>query len=399
MVTRVFATSGGRGAAVVGPGLLGRGLRPGGRLRRARLDWLLLALTVLLCLAGALAVYAATSHGAAHPFRYLKREAINLAIGGGLCAAAVLVPYPLLRAIAPVAYGAVCVLLLAVLSPLGSRVNGARAWFSFGSVQLEPSEFAKLAVIGLLAAVLAEATHDLSRPDGRAIATCLGLTGMPLLLVLAEPALGVAIIIGVIAVTLIAIGGARARVVLGLVVGVAVAVTLVFSLHLLKSYQEQRFTALIHPGQDTSSSGYHTTQSLTAIGDGALTGQGFLNGDQTNGGFVPEQQTDFIFTVAAEEGGFLGAGALLATLTALYLRGLRIAARAPDTFGTLLAGGIVAWFAAQTFVNAGMTMGIMPVTGLPMPFISYGGTAAFADLTAVGLLLNIARNSSPVPTT
>ncbi len=134
-------------------------------------------------------------------------------------------------------------------------------------------------------------------------------------------------------------------------------------------------------------------QSLTAIGDGGLSGQGFLQGSQTNGYFVPEQQTDFVFTVAAEEGGFVGAGALLLALTAICLRGLRIAEKAPDMFGKLVAGGVAVWFAVQTFVNVGMTMGIMPVTGLPLPFVSYGGTAAFADLIGVGLLLNVARQS------
>ncbi|GAC1324902.1 MAG: hypothetical protein NVSMB13_07080 [Mycobacteriales bacterium] len=162
-------------------------------------------------------------------------------------------------------------------------------------------------------------------------------------------------------------------------------------LHLLKPYQEQRFTAFTHPRADTSATGYHTAQSEIAIGSGGLLGQGFLDGSQTNGGFIPEQQTDFIFTVTAEEGGLLGGAVLLSLLGALFLRGYRIAERAPDRFGQMIATAVVSWLAFQAFVNVGMTLGIMPVTGLPLPFVSYGGSAMFADLLGIGLLLSVRR--------
>ncbi|WP_322779726.1 rod shape-determining protein RodA [Frankia sp. Cas4] len=368
------------------------------------IDWILVGLTAALCGAGALCIYAATAAGltagGASPYRYLERDLVNLAIGSLLCAGATVCNYRLLAALAPVLYAGTCVLLLAVLTPLGSRVNGAHAWFSLGSQQFEPSELTKIVVILMVAGLLCQPPDGEVRPRTRDLVLCLALVMLPLLLILAEPALGVAIIVAVLAFVLLGLAGAGTRFLVVLLVAVALGSGVIVQLHLLKPYQEQRFTALAHPDQDTSGSGYHTVQSLTAIGDGGLFGQGFLQGSQTNGYFVPEQQTDFVFTVAAEEGGFVGAGALLLALTAICLRGLRIAEKAPDMFGKLVAGGVAVWFAVQTFVNVGMTMGIMPVTGLPLPFVSYGGTAAFVDLIGVGLLLNVARQSrcgAPVP--
>jgi rod shape determining protein RodA len=386
----------------------------GGRLRVRRrrprwwpagIDGVLVGLTAALCVAGALSIYAATANGlrsaGLSPYRYLDRDLVNITVALLLCAGTAAINYRLLEAFAPFVYGGVCLLLLAVLSPLGTRVNGAKAWFTFGSQQLEPSELAKIAVILLLAALLAPLRDGEHRPPPRTCLLCLAVTGFPLLLILAEPALGVAIIVAVLGFVLLGLAGAGRRFLLALLLGVVVAGGAVVSLHLLKPYQEQRFTALAHPDQDTAGTGYHTAQSLTAIGAGGWNGTGFLHGTQTNGGFVPEQQTDFVFTVAAEEGGFVGAGTLLLILTAVCLRALRIAERAPDRFGTLVAGGVASWFAVQTFVNVGMTLGIMPVTGLPLPFISYGGTAAFADFIGIGLLLNVARqsrHSGSVPT-
>jgi rod shape determining protein RodA len=214
----------------------------------------------------------------------------------------------------------------------------------------------------------------------------------PIGLILAEPALGIAIVVGILALTTLAISGMSGRWLAVLLGAAVIGAGLLIQLQLLKPYQVQRFTAFARPADAASTVGYQMRQSQIAIGAGGVLGQGHLAGSQTNGGFIPEQQTDFVFTVTAEESGFVGAGTLLALMGLLSWRGLRIAQRAADPFGRMVAAGIVAWLAFQSFVNIGMTLGIMPVTGLPLPFVSYGGSAMFADLLAVGLLVSIGRH-------
>jgi rod shape determining protein RodA len=359
--------------------------------------------TFVLVLFGAVNVYAATrnsliAHGR-NPHAYLERDAINVMVGLALAAPAALVDYRTLRAYAPVFYAAVMGGLLLVLSPLGSSINGAHAWFSLGPVQLEPSEFAKLAVIGLMAAILCDQRVNDALPKSRDVRLALIWAGVPIVLILAEPALGIAIIVGILAITVLAMARVRAAWIYGLIATTVMGMVAVLSLHLLKPYQEQRFTYFTHPLSATHSTvGYQIEQSKIAIGAGGFTGTGFLAGPQTNGNFIPEQQTDFVFTVTAEEGGFLACLGLLSALGVLLWRGLRIAENAVDEYGRVMAASIVAWFATQSFINIGMTLGIMPVTGLPLPFVSYGGSALFADLLAVGLLLNIhARSTRRTP--
>ena len=366
-----------------------------GRDRAGRVDFVLIGAAATLFLIGAMSVYAATRGHLVGLGRdggaYLKRDVINLAVGLVVAVPVAFVDYRLLRTVAPALYGGLCLLLVLVLSPLGSTINGAHAWFTFGPVQLEPSEFMKLAVILLLAGLLSERRDREPDPDPREIVVALAAAGLPVLLILAEPALGIAIILAVIALTVLVVAGSPARWIVGLLLGVVVAGGLAASLHLLKPYQEQRFTSFASDHPASSSTGYQIQQSLIAVGSGGLTGQGFLTGTQTDGGFVPEQQTDFVFTVAAGEAGFAGGAATLLVLGVLLWRALTIAQKAPDLYGRAVAGGIVMWFAFQSFANIGMTMGIMPVTGLPLPFVSYGGSALFADLLACAILINISH--------
>ena len=367
-----------------------------------QVDVVLVLAAATLFFIGALSIYAATRghlvavgrDGAA----YLKRDIMNLVVGLVVAVPVALVNYRLLRTVAPVLYGGLCLLLVLVLTPLGSTINGAHAWFSLGPVQLEPSEFMKLAVILLLAGLLSERRDREADPDRREILIALVAAGLPVLLILAEPALGIAIILGVIALTVLVVAGSPARWIAGLLIGVLAAGILAFSLHLLKPYQEQRFTSFASAHPTNTSTGYQIQQSLIAIGSGGLTGQGFLSGTQTDGGFVPEQQTDFVFTVAAEEAGFVGGAGILLVLGVLLWRALAIARKAPDLYGRAVAGGIMMWFAVQSFCNVGMAMGIMPVTGLPLPFVSYGGSALFADLLACAILINISRAANSRPT-
>jgi rod shape determining protein RodA len=283
-------------------------------------------------------------------------------------------------------------LLLAVLV-VGQSVNGAKAWIAIpGGFQVEPSEFAKLGLI-LSAAWL------LSRRDLRAGCPTIrdvffaALAAAPLIaLVEKEPALGVTLVLVFTLAGMIVISGLRVYWVLGGVTAVAVGSYAIAKLHLLKGYQLTRLTAFLHPEQNLSGAGYNGLQAKIAIGSGGLHGQGLFHGTFTGGSFVPSVQTDFIFTVAGEELGFIGCAVIVAMLAFIVARAVRAAQLADDMYGMLVASGIAVWFAFQSFVNIGMTIGIMPITGLPLPFVSYGGSAIFADMIAVGLLQSVRRH-------
>jgi rod shape determining protein RodA len=217
----------------------------------------------------------------------------------------------------------------------------------------------------------------------------LGLAAVPMALILLQPDVGTAMVFVFVILGMFAVAGVSGRWFVGLLgAGVLVGVAVV-QLHVLQQYQLDRFRAFTNPDQNTQGLAYNITQARIAIGSGGLTGTGLFKGTQTNGKFVPEQQTDFVFTVAGEELGFLGAGAIILLFGIMLWRTLRLAGRSPDLFGRLVAAGVASWFAFQSFVNIGMTLGIMPVTGLPLPFVSYGGSSMFANWIAVGLLLNV----------
>lgn len=361
-----------------------------------RLDWFLLAIVLALLAMGTLLVWAATAtSGPTYHDPYLIRQLINLVIGLILMAGVSMLDYRQLRQYAPVVLVLSCLGLLAVLSPLGSVVNGAKAWITLpGGFQIEPSEYAKLSVIFVGAMILGELKPGQTRPGPRAIAITLGLSVIPLVLVIAEPALGVVIVLLSLIAGLVVLAGVRLRWLAGLAVAGVVGVYAVANLHLLKAYQVSRLTSFLHPSQDPRGTGYSAYQSKIAIGSGGLTGQGLFHGQLVAGGFVPEQHTDFIFAVAGEEIGFVGELVIVLLLALLLLRTLHIAARADDQFGMLIASGIAIWFGVQSFINIGMTIGIMPVTGLPLPFVSYGGSALFADMIAVGALHCVHRHRS-----
>jgi rod shape determining protein RodA len=359
---------------------------------------LLLAVASLVAL-GALLVWSATRQrllaAGADPSAYLQRHLLNAAIGAALGAAAALVDPRALRAFAPVVYVAACLGLLAVLTPLGSTINGARSWIVLpAGFQVQPSELAKVALVVCLAMVLAERRDGAPAPEHRDVALALGLAAVPVALVLLQPDLGTVLVLVVVALAVIALSGAPLRWVGGLLLVGAVVAGGAVQTGVLDDYQVARFAAFADPTLDPRGVGYNTNQARIAIGAGGLTGTGLFAGSQTAGRFIPEQQTDFVFTVAGEELGLLGGSTLILLVGVVLWRGLRIAARAPDAYGRLVAGGVVAWFAFQSFVNIGMTLGIMPVTGLPLPFVSYGGSSMFACLVAVGLLQGVHLRST-----
>jgi rod shape determining protein RodA len=369
--------------------LFARALARGSPLRS--LDWVLLCAVVALTVLSTLLIWSATRPELAQlggdPQGFLKKQLLNVSIGVVLLSVVSMLDYRVLRAYAPVAYFLACLGLLAVLTPLGATINGARSWIVIGSaIQVEPSEFVKVTLILVVALVLGELRDGDRAPRGRDLIIALAVSFPALALVALQPDLSVVIVLAIIIFGMVVVSGTRLRWIAALLLVTVVAGLLVWRLHLLKHYQIQRITAFVHPTANPRGSGYDASQALITIGSGGMFGKGLFHGAQTAGHFVPEQQTDFIFTVAGEELGFVGAIVIIALLGIVLARALRIAANADSQFGTMIAAGVVCWFAVQAFINIGMTIGIMPVSGLPLPFVSYGGTATFANMIAVGLL-------------
>jgi len=277
--------------------------------------------------------------------------------------------------------------LVLVLTPLGEVVQGAQRWISVGPIQLQPSELAKLATILALAAYLASRKGDMNT---LALGIACAIVALPVTLIFLEPDLGTAGVFVFLLVAMLLVGGARLRHFGLLLLTGVVAVATVLQLGLLQDYQIERITAFLDKNPDVQSEAFQLTQSKIAIGSGGLEGKGFqTDRTQTALDFIPEQHTDFIFTAVGEQLGFLGSATLLALFGFLIWRALRIAAISRDLLGTLVAGGIAAMWAFQLFVNVGMTMGIMPLTGITLPFISYGGSSLLINFIAAGLLLNV----------
>jgi len=360
------------------------------------MDWMLIAVVTGLSAIGTLLVWSATQPeliaAGDDPRTYLKKQLLNVVIGLALMFGISLADTRQLKTWAPFVYGATLLGLLAVLTPIGSDINGAHAWISLpGGFQVEPSEFAKVALILITAVIFGQARGTSGVPGGGSLLVALACAAPLMALVVIEPALGVALVLVAVTATVIVLSGIRLRFIAALAGIVAVAITGAGGLHLLKSYQLTRFTSFLHPSADLAGAGYNAAQAKIAVGSGGMFGQGLFHGQLVAGNFVPSQQTDFIFTVAGEELGFVGTIVIVFLLGVVILRALRIATRADDLFGLLVASGIAMWFAFQSFVNIGMTIGIMPITGLPLPFVSYGGSALFADMIAIGLLQSVHR--------
>jgi rod shape determining protein RodA len=373
-------------------------LERGGFIRQ--MDLVLVGAVFLLLIIGAILVSAGTRdwYAAAglDPHYYLKRHLINIFIGLVLGIATMLFDYRLLRAYTPILWAVAFLGLIAVLIPgIGSTIKGAKAWITLpGGYSVEPGDFAKVAVIAGMAMLLAERREGEKDPKSRDVMQALLIAGLPMLLIMLQPDLGTAIIISASVVVVIAISGASWKWVAGLLLLACIGSVGAVKLHVLHDYQIKRLQSFVDPKADPHQSGYQLRQSRITIGSGGLLGKGLFKGPQTNGRFVPEQQTDFIFTVAGEELGFVGSAGIIGLFGVILWRAGRIARRSTDLFGRLVAGGVMAWFAFQIFENIGMTMGLMPMTGVPLPLMSYGGTSLFAVLIGVGLLENVHARSS-----
>jgi rod shape determining protein RodA len=356
----------------------------------ARVDVTLLIATAALAVAGLVFVSIATAGRVDPSAPHVVRQALALVVGAAIATGLAVADHRRVALLAPLLYGLSLVLLAAVLV-VGPVINGARAWLVLGSVQFQPSEIAKVALIMLLASL----THERREPalSGRGICEVLVVAALPMVLILAQPDFGTFVVFVALTGVLLLVAGARVRDLLVLTAVGLVAVGLAWQLDLVEDYQVDRLAAFLDTEADPLGAGYNTAQAQIAIGAGGLTGRGLQSGHQAALGFVPENHTDFIFTVVGEETGFVGAMVVLLCYAVVLWRGLAIAAAARDILGTLLAAGAVATIAVQTFVSIGMAIGMVPVIGLPLPLLSYGGTSIVASLAMIGLLLSVHRTA------
>jgi rod shape determining protein RodA len=363
------------------------------RLHLARFDLLLVGISLVLALTGVVMIYSATRAKLAlagqNPHYYLTRQLTFVIIGVVVMVVVALIDYRRLEQFSTFLYVGTLLALVGVYV-IGSSAQGAQRWYSLGPLQLQPSEFATLTVI------IAIATYCSRRPDGldfRDLVRLLILAGVPILLIIKQPDLGTGIVLSIILVVMLAVAGMPARYLLLLIVGAVAAVLVALQAGLLAKYQIDRLTSFISPNAAGSTASYNVTQAKDAIGSGGLFGKGLFRGAQTNLSYVPSQQTDFIFSAVGEQVGFVGSTALLFLYGLVAWRVLRTAQMARDNYGRMLCSGVFALLIFSVFENVGMNLGIMPVAGIPLPFLSYGGTAVIVFFAAIGLTVSVHARS------
>jgi len=356
-----------------------------------RIDPVLGVAAIALALTGLAMIYSATNKTLTtlneNPSFYLKKQAVYLVVGLVAMVAAAIVDYRVAKVYAPFIYVGCVGLLLLVQTPLGRAAKGAQRAFQVAGFQVSPSLFTRLGLIVMVAAYLSEIKGELGLHH---VIRATAIAAVPMLLVFIQPDIGTTIILAAILIALLVASGAGAKYLAVLAVVGSLTIFGAFQLHIIKDYQIQRITSFLDPQSDPLRAGYNKQQAEIAIGSGGLIGKGYLHGTQTNLDYVPEQHTDFIFTVVGEELGFIrGTLPVLLLFGVLLWRAFRIALLSKEPFGTFVAAGVFAMIAIQVFVNVGMTIGIMPITGIPLPFISYGGSALIADFIGIGLLQGI----------
>ncbi|MGB3828886.1 MAG: rod shape-determining protein RodA [Ornithinimicrobium sp.] len=374
-------------AARIGPPLGSRAqpTAQGAYQRYLRTDWGLFVAALGLSLIGAILIWSTTHRDVG--WALTVRHLVNTGVGLAAAVALVRVDVRWVRAAAPFIYlGGIAGLVL-VLSPVGQVVNGSRSWlFLPGGFSLQPAELAKIGLAIGLAMILAGSRHPSGRPAGREVWSAWALGGIPALLILAQPDLGSALVLGAMTIGVVAVSGARWWWTVAALAATGVAVVAALRVPLLDQYQVNRLLAFVDPSLDPAGIGYQSAQVRVAIGSGGLNGAGLGQGPQTQGGYVPFQETDFVFSVIGEEWGFWGAVGIILLLGFVIVRALWVALIIDDPFGRTVAVAVACWFTFQTFQNIGMNLGLMPVTGLPLPFLSYGGSSMLAGWLAVGLL-------------
>jgi rod shape determining protein RodA len=351
----------------------------------AHIEWPMLLCALAVSTVGLTTILSATHHSERLLSPYVIRQAAFIGLGLLLMVTAISIDYRSLSRYAYVLYVGV-VLALLLVPIIGVSGGGARRWLNIGPFGLQPSEFMKVALVIVLA-------HQLHRHAGehrlalRRLIVPAMLIAMPAALILKQPDLGTAIAVAMSAFTVLMIAGLPMR--LLVIAALVIGPLLPYGWHHLKPYQQRRLTSFVDPQSDPLGSGYHVLQSQIAIGSGQTYGKGYLRGTQNKLNFLPEQHTDFIFSVYAEEWGFAGGVVLLLLYLALILRGCYIASRARDNLGALLAAGVTGTIFWQVVINIAMTSGVLPVVGITLPFLSYGGSSMLALLTSIGLLMNV----------
>jgi len=368
---------------IAGPGYSSRAQRTltvtGRVLDALHLDSPLLIAVLGVCAAGLVVLFSA----AGEDLGVFLRQAARVGLALAVMVAVAQIPPRVLRVSAPFLY-ALGVLLLLAVTIKGDIAMGAQRWLDLGVVRFQPSEIMKIAVPLACAWYL----HDRPLPPDFTTLCVLGVAILvPTLLIAEQPDLGTALLVAAGAMMVVLLAGLQLRYILGMAVLVVGAVPVVW--HFLHDYQRQRVLTFLNPQTDPLGAGYHTIQSQIAIGSGGLFGKGYMNGSQAQLEFLPERSTDFIFAVIGEEWGLVGLFVLLALYLIVIARGLFIAAQAQDTFTRLIAGGLTLLFAVYVFVNSGMVAGLLPVVGVPLPLVSYGGTSMVTLMAGFGILMSI----------
>jgi rod shape determining protein RodA len=347
------------------------------------LDWGIILTTSALLVLGLMSVYSSTSAAGTSIF---YRQLLWVGIGALFLIAAFVVDYRNLMHFAWPLYGLV-VLSLALVLLAGREISGARRWIALGPLRMQPSELMKIFVIVWLA-YWSEKNRHILVYGMRELLFPAAVTALPVVLILLQPDLGTAGIVSFIACAMFLMLGIRRSTLLTLAGGALAGLPVLWLV--LKDYQKMRILTFLDPSRDPLGSGYHAIQSKIAVGSGGLLGKGYLHGTQTQLNFLPEHHTDFIFSVLAEEWGFAGSIVLLALYLVLITKIMEVGLKAKDRFGALLCFGIAAYFTFHVFINVSMAVGIFPVVGVPLPFISYGGTFMLINLVCIGLVLNVA---------
>jgi len=352
------------------------------------IDLVLVAAAAGLVAIGIGAIYSTTRGRDPQSFNsyFLDRQSLFVVAGGLLLVFAAWFPYEELTKFAVAIYGVGILALILVLGPFGEEVNGARSWFRIGDFQLQPSEFQKLGLILALAVFLSRYEDKMSWPR---VLFSIGIVAWPGLLVILQPDIGTGLVFVFIGFVVLLLGGIRWRQMIGIALVAVTLVTLMINSNMLEEYQTNRLRTFVDPSSGITEAAFQQRQAQIAISNGGVSGRGYGEGSQTLSGLVPQQHTDFIFTVVGEEFGFVGSAVTLGLYAILLMRILQAAQLAKDRFGALICAGVFGMIVFQMFEAVGMTLGITPITGIPLPLVSYGGSSAIATLIGLGLVLNV----------
>ena len=349
------------------------------------IEWSILIIAIILCIIGLVALFSATQETEHDDF---NKQCIWFVVSLVIMVGVMLIDYETLVKMSPIFYGLFIVLLIGVL--FTPEINGATSWFDIGFFSFQPGEFAKIFVILFLAMAITKIQErgkgEINRPTR--LLVLLAILGVPVLLIVKQPDLGTAAAFIVAAALMIITAGIDKRYIIATVVLVVVSVPVIYNF-LLPEHAKSRIDIFLNPESDPRGAGYNIIQSKLAIGAGGLTGMGLLKGNQTQLGFLYPKTTDFIYAVIGEEMGFIIAGAVIILYVVLITKCIYVAKTAKDEAGSLIAIGITGVFLFHVLENIGMVMGLLPITGVPLPFVSYGGSSLITNFICIGILLNI----------